>query len=123
MRNRTILLLLLPGMLAAAGLAAGWLRPRERAARLAGRPPGRPHVWALTLLGALLGLLVGVAVGTLGGMADHHRDLGADAMDGTFLLVPGMLMGLAAGIGRWAVVRAERRRRVRLRLPGRRRRR
>lgn len=118
-----VLLLLLPGMLAAAGLAAGRLRPRERAARLAGRPASRAHVWPLTMGGALLGLLTGVVIGILAGMADHHRDLGADAMDGTFLLVPGMLLGLAAGAGRWAVVRAERRRRVRLRLPRLRRRR
>ena len=44
-------------------------------------------------------------------------DLGRDAMDGTFLLVPGMLAGLGAVLARWATIRAVWRRQNRLRRP------
>ena len=117
MRNRAVLLLMLPAIVAAVGVAVAWTRSRELAARAAGRGRGRALVWPLTLGGALAGLLPGVAVGVLTGLAGGRADLGRDAMDGTFLLVPGMLAGLGAGLARWATIRAVWRRQNRLRRP------
>lgn len=125
MRNRAVLLLMLPAVLAAVGVAVAWTRSRELAARARAGRRGRALVWPLTLGGALVGLLVGVVVGVLTGLVGGRADLGRDAMDGTFLLVPGMLAGLGAGLARWATITAVWRRptrvhRPRLRRPGRR---
>ncbi|AKT52212.1 hypothetical protein [Arsenicicoccus sp. oral taxon 190] len=114
MRNRTVLLLMLPALVASAAVAFAWTRPRERSALAAGEPRGRALVWPLTLAGALAGLVLGAVIGVLAGRAGGHADLGRDAMDGTFLLVPGMIAGLGAGWARWLAITGVRRRAVRL---------
>lgn len=115
MRNRAVLVLLAPAILAAVGCAIAWTRPREQAARRSGRPRGRSHLWTLTLLGALVGLVGGALVGMATGRATGHPDLWRDAVDGSFLLVPGMLVGLAAGLARALTIKVVSRPRRRLR--------
>lgn len=111
MRSQTLALLLLPVLVLvvlSAGLHAG---SAERRRITSGRRRGRAHVWGCTVAGAVVGLIGGAAVGALSGVV-NHQDVAHAAVGGTYFMVPGMLLGLAAGITRWLVIRAARRRRL-----------
>lgn len=89
------------------GFVVGYVRMigAERRAKRSGGSPSRPRVWWWTFGLGLVGLLGGAVIALLSGLADGSHDLAASAMTGTIFLAPGLLVGLAVGIGRWLASR------------------
>lgn len=99
--RRQIILTALPLGLVALVVAYVRMVAGERRVRRAGGAPTRPRAWRHVAIFGVAGLAIGAFVAWLSGLANHSDDLVASAVTGTFMLVPGLALGLGVGAGRW----------------------